>query len=121
MLFLLSIYAWFVNSKLVQEHLVLYMFGTGFVFGRLVFKILVGHLTKTRYPMLTLTMIPFYFGALFSNATGFSAIEYPYLVVFSVYAILNYFYWARITVKNFCEFLGIYCFRIGARDRGVLD
>ncbi|CAO3597239.1 unnamed protein product [Absidia cylindrospora] len=111
------------STILTHHHFILYALTTGIVFGRIASKIIVAHLTKSRFPRFTVLLIPLIGGAVISNLPRLNAIdpiftpetEYLYLCSFFLFALVAYLRWAIVVINSFCGYLGINCFTIPKR------
>lgn len=61
------------SSILSHHHFILYAITTGIVFGRIASKIILAHLTKSRFPRFTVLLIPLIGGAVISNLPRLNA------------------------------------------------
>lgn len=58
---------------LTHHHFILYALTTGIVFGRMASKIILAHLTKSRFPRFTVLLIPLIGGAIITNLPRFTS------------------------------------------------
>ncbi|KAI9301069.1 CDP-alcohol phosphatidyltransferase-domain-containing protein [Cunninghamella echinulata] len=108
---------------LTHHHFILYALTTGIVFGRMASKIILAHLTKSRFPRFTVLLIPLIVGAIITNLPRFTSIEpiftpeseYLYIWGFFLFALLAYLRWAIVVINSFCTYLGINCLTIPKR------
>jgi len=122
-IYTLCVYFWLVSPHsyiLEDQHLILFELTLGIVFGRVATKIILAHVTKMRYPMYTVLLLPLFGGAVLTNIpvlfdTGeilSRKAEYIYLWVYFGYALVAYLHWANLVINRFCSHLKIRCFRI---------
>ncbi|KAI1261429.1 CDP-alcohol phosphatidyltransferase [Xylariaceae sp. FL1019] len=116
-----SIGAWLYSpySTLRSEnHLVLFCLTMSFVFGRMMTKIILAHLTRQPFPYWTVMLIPLVGGAILANAPrlGFAPLtaelEHYYLWAYFFFALIVYSRWAYLVTTSICDFLGINCLTI---------
>ncbi|ORX66355.1 hypothetical protein DL89DRAFT_295598 [Linderina pennispora] len=113
-----SCYVWLTTSVSIfhNNHLVLFLVTSGIVFGRIVSKIILAHLTEMPFPSYTVQMVPLVVGAALSFFGLFSArTELLFLVISFLFVTVAYFHWALVVIERFCEFLGINCLTIAPR------
>ncbi|KAJ1951670.1 hypothetical protein EC988_003980 [Linderina pennispora] len=113
-----SCYVWLTTSVSIfhSNHLVLFLITSGIVFGRIVSKIILAHLTEMPFPSYTVQMVPLVVGAALSFFGLFSATtELLFLVISFLFVTVAYFHWALVVIERFCEFLGINCLTIAPR------
>ncbi|KAI8344191.1 CDP-alcohol phosphatidyltransferase-domain-containing protein [Chlamydoabsidia padenii] len=108
---------------LSHHHFILYAITVGIVFGRIASKIILAHLTKSRFPRFTVLMVPLIGGAVISNLPRLNAIEpiftpeseFLYICGFFIFSLLAYLRWAVVVINSFCNYLGINCLTIPKR------
>ncbi|KAK9768775.1 hypothetical protein K7432_000295 [Basidiobolus ranarum] len=68
-IYLISTYLWLASpySSILENHLILFILTIGIVFGRMATKIILAHVTKSRFPMFTVLIAPIIGGALLTN------------------------------------------------------
>ncbi|KAI9504024.1 hypothetical protein GGI25_000900 [Coemansia spiralis] len=116
--FVSSCYVWLSNTTTIfaNNHLVLFLVTAGTVFGRIVSKIILAHLTEMPFPSYTVQMVPLVVGAILARLGMFSpSTELLFLVLSSVFVVAAYLHWALVVIERFCEFLGINCLTITPR------
>ncbi|KAI8089769.1 CDP-alcohol phosphatidyltransferase-domain-containing protein [Halteromyces radiatus] len=111
------------STILSHHHFILYAITTGIVFGRIASKIILAHLTKSRFPRFTVLLVPLIIGAIITNLPRLNAIdpiftpesEYLFICGYFVFAVLAYLRWAVVVINSFCSYLGINCLTIPKR------
>ncbi|EXX70389.1 Choline/ethanolaminephosphotransferase [Rhizophagus irregularis] len=128
-IYTLCAYFWLVSPHsfiLRDQHFILFELTLGIVFGRVATKIILAHVTKMKFPMYTVLLIPLFGGAVLTNIpvlfnTGEILSrkgEYYYLWAYSIFATVAYFHWAILVIKRFCSYLKIKCFSIPYGKQG---
>ncbi|ORX53092.1 hypothetical protein DM01DRAFT_1336283 [Hesseltinella vesiculosa] len=119
----ISLLTWVLSpfsSILSHKHFILYAITTGIVFGRMATKIILAHLTKSRFPRFTVLLLPLVAGSILSNLPrlpNFDPIftpesEYRFVCAYFIFALLAYLRWAIVVINSFCSYLGINCLTI---------
>jgi len=128
-LYTLCAYFWLGSPHsyiLKDHHFILFELTLGIVFGRVATKIILAHLTKSKFPMYTVLLIPLFGGAVLTNIpvllnTGeilTREAEYIYLWAYFIFATVAYLHWAVLVIKGFCSYLKIKCFSIPYGKQG---
>lgn len=68
--YIVSLYLWVMSpysSILSHRHFILFSITTGIVFGRMATKVILAHLTKSKFPKFTVLLIPLIVGAALTN------------------------------------------------------
>lgn len=68
--YIVSLYLWVMSpysSILSHQHFILFAITTGIVFGRMATKVILAHLTKSKFPKFTVLLIPLITGATLTN------------------------------------------------------
>ncbi|KAI9248614.1 CDP-alcohol phosphatidyltransferase-domain-containing protein [Sporodiniella umbellata] len=118
--YIISLYLWVTSpysTILSHHHFILFAITTGIVFGRMASKIILAHLTKSRFPRFTVLLIPLIVGAVLTNAPRIIPIgslltaesEYLFLCSYFAFAVIAYTRWALVVIHSFCTFLNINC------------
>ncbi|KAI9478380.1 MAG: hypothetical protein EXX96DRAFT_245893 [Benjaminiella poitrasii] len=119
--YIVCFYAWIMSpysSILNHQHFILFAITTGIVFGRMATKVILAHLTKSKFPKFTVLLIPLITGAVLTNIPRlFPTVkpiftpesEYGFLLAYFVFAFVAYMRWAVVVINSFCQFLGIRC------------
>ncbi|KAI8983801.1 CDP-alcohol phosphatidyltransferase-domain-containing protein [Pilobolus umbonatus] len=114
------------STILDNHHFILFAITTGIVFGRMATKIILAHLTKSKFPTFTVLLIPLIMGCIISNLPRLSFIqepiftaesEYLFLLAYFVFALVAYLRWAIVVINSFCDYLGIQCLRIPPQNK----
>jgi len=128
-LYILCAYFWLSSPHsyiLKDQHFILFELTIGIVFGRVATKIILAHVTKMKYPMYTVLLLPLFGGAVLTNIPGLfntgeilsRKAEYIYLWAYFIYATVAYLHWANLVINRFCSHLKINCFRIPYKKQG---
>jgi ethanolaminephosphotransferase len=128
-IYTLCAYFWLASPHsyiLEDQHFILFELTLGIVFGRVATKIILAHLTKMKFPMYTVLLIPLFGGAVLTNIpvlfnTGeilSRKAEYIYLLAYFIFATIAYFHWAILVIERFCSHLKIKCFSIPYGKQG---
>ena len=123
--FLLSVLVWISdhNSQIYQKYFIQFSITIGIVFGRITQKIILMHVTKSEFPTFTILFIPSYLAAFVVLYTRLLNIYFDIFVeqliihFYFVFALFVYSYWSIVIIKAFCDYLGIYCFKLGDRKK----
>lgn len=119
--YIISLYLWVMSpysTILTHRHFILFSVTTGIVFGRMATKVILAHLTKSKFPKFTVLLIPLIVGATLTNLPLLvpsigplftPESEYKFLLGYFVFAVVAYLRWALVVINNFCDFLGIRC------------
>ncbi|KAI8070516.1 CDP-alcohol phosphatidyltransferase-domain-containing protein [Gongronella butleri] len=119
----ISLMSWVLSPYsfiLSHKHFMLFAVATGIVFGRMASKIILAHLTKSRFPRFTVLLLPMVAGSILSNLPrlpNFEPIftpesEYQFICAFFAFALIAYMRWAIVVINSFCSYLGINCLTI---------
>jgi sulfopyruvate decarboxylase TPP-binding subunit len=68
--YIVSLYFWVMSpysTILSHRHFILFAITTGIVFGRMATKIILAHLTKSKFPKSTVLLVPLVTGAIITN------------------------------------------------------
>lgn len=68
--YVISLYLWVMSpysTILTHRHFILFSITTGIVFGRMATKVILAHLTKSKFPKFTVLLIPLIVGAIVTN------------------------------------------------------
>lgn len=68
--YIISLYLWVMSpysTILTHRHFILFSVTTGIVFGRMATKVILAHLTKSKFPKFTVLLIPLIVGATLTN------------------------------------------------------
>ncbi|KAG1062774.1 hypothetical protein G6F42_027347 [Rhizopus arrhizus] len=68
--YIVSLYFWVMSpysTILTHRHFILFAITTGIVFGRMATKVILAHLTKSKFPKFTVLLIPLIVGATLTN------------------------------------------------------
>lgn len=74
--YIISLYLWVMSpysTILSHRHFILFSVTTGIVFGRMATKVILAHLTKSKFPTFTVLLIPLIVGAALTNIPLFSS------------------------------------------------
>ncbi|KAI7906091.1 CDP-alcohol phosphatidyltransferase-domain-containing protein [Cokeromyces recurvatus] len=120
--YIICFYAWIMSpysTILTHQHFILFAITTGIVFGRMATKVILAHLTKSKFPKFTVLLIPLMIGAILTNIPILFPViigpiftpksEYAFLLAYFGFAVIAYMRWAIVVINSFCEFLGIQC------------
>ncbi|KAK4510761.1 uncharacterized protein ATC70_005194 [Mucor velutinosus] len=126
--YIASLYLWVMSpysTILTHRHFILFAITTGIVFGRMATKVILAHLTKSKFPKFTVLLIPLIVGATLTNIpVVFPSIkpiftpesEYIFLLSYFGFALIAYTRWALVVINSFCDFLGIRCLVIPKKN-----
>jgi ethanolaminephosphotransferase len=82
------------------------------LFGRLATLVIYAHLTKLPYPSLPPVCLPLWLSPLLFSVVDAAVWMKPFLVVYFVFALLDYSNWVYHTINSFTAFLNIDCFTL---------
>lgn len=129
--YIVCLYFWAMSpysNILSHRHFILFAITTGIVFGRMATKVILAHLTKSKFPKFTVLLIPLIIGAVLTNLPViFPSIdpiftpesEYLFLLSYFAFSLVAYLRWAIVVINGFCDFLGIRCLVIPKPQKKV--
>lgn len=149
--YIVCLYFWAMSpysNILSHRHFILFAITTGIVFGRMATKVILAHLTKSKFPKFTVLLIPLIIGAVLTNlpvifpsmyvsnesvslrCTDYYFFissdpiftpesEYLFLLSYFAFSLVAYLRWAIVVINGFCDFLGIRCLVIPKPQKKV--
>lgn len=115
-------YLWTMSPKSIiqSQCLVLFLSAWGVAFGRIAASVILRHVTHLEYPTYNFLLAVFGLGALLTRGGDSSPLldfhtpqrELTYIWIMFTIIVGEYLFWVTRVIYQFCDYLGIECFRI---------